>query len=201
MSICSRTGKPHETLSGFTNGASKGQYKTNKACPYPLAFCQHIVEYIVAPTISFPVKMRENVQAAMPVGPKVSMEKPPPDHYLTHLPKHPGCKACMNCKVQRKHCRDQTKARQLQKVDTLKTEKTNLPQEIDNEVDTPKKFGDLISSDSIFAIKRSSVNPARHGNTTALVVRDRGTGWLAACPSKRKSAEDTKGAVNDFFGS
>jgi len=34
-SICSRTGKPHDALTGFINGAPKGQYKTNKACPYP----------------------------------------------------------------------------------------------------------------------------------------------------------------------
>ena len=32
-SICSTTGKPHTTLSGFVNGKDKGQYKTNKACP------------------------------------------------------------------------------------------------------------------------------------------------------------------------
>ena len=38
-SICSRTGKPHEVLSGFVKGAPKGQYKTNRACPYPEAFC------------------------------------------------------------------------------------------------------------------------------------------------------------------
>ncbi len=33
-SICSKTGKPHVTLTGFIGGAEKGQYKTNKACPF-----------------------------------------------------------------------------------------------------------------------------------------------------------------------
>ena len=128
------------------------------------------------------------------------MEKPPADHYLTHLPKHPGCKACMDCKVQRKHCRDQAKARQRKTVDITKVDKPHDADEIEK-VDTPKKFGDLITSDSIFAIKRSSTSSARHGDTTALVVRDRGTGWIASYPAKRKSGEDIKGAVNDFKGS
>lgn len=64
--------------------------------------------------------------------------------------------------------------------------------------DTAKKFGDLATSDSIFAITRSSTITARHGDTTALVVRGRGAGWVAAYLSNRGSAEDTKGAVNDF---
>ena len=47
LSIRSRSGKPHVTLSCFTNAASKGQCNTNKACPYPLEFCKHTVEHIV----------------------------------------------------------------------------------------------------------------------------------------------------------
>ena len=53
----------------------------------------------------------------------------------------------------------------------------------------------------MFAIKRNSTSIARHGDTTALVARDKGTGWIAAYPSKRKSADDIKMAVNDFKGS
>ena len=35
ISIYSKTGKPHTTLVGFVDDKEKGQYKTNKACPYP----------------------------------------------------------------------------------------------------------------------------------------------------------------------
>ena len=138
---------------------------------------------------------------SMVVGPQTSMAAPPPEHYLTHLPKHPGCKACMNCKVQRKHCRDLTRARRKKKADVTKI---NNPTTVDDEIeelDAPHKFGDLVTSDSIFTIKRSSTSSARHGDTTALVVRDRGTGWIAAYPAKRKSVEELKLAVNDFKGS
>ncbi len=48
-SICSTTGKPHVTLSGFINGADKGQYKTNKVCPYPFGFCTYVSELIAQP--------------------------------------------------------------------------------------------------------------------------------------------------------
>jgi hypothetical protein len=87
-------------------------------------------------------------------------------------------------------------------VDLIKTDKpfADYTAEIDKS-DAPTTFGDLVTSDSIFAIKRSSTSTARHGDTAALVVRDKATGWLAAYPSKRKSAEDVKAAVNDFKGS
>jgi transposase InsO family protein len=67
-------------------------------------------------------------------------------------------------------------------------------------LDTPVNFGDLVTSDSVFAIKRNSTSPAKHGDTTALVTRDKATGWVAAYPSKRKSAEDVMEAVNNFKG-
>ena len=34
--------------------------------------------------------------------------------------------------------------------------------------------------------------------TTALVVHDKGTRWIAAYPSKMDSADEIKAAVNDF---
>ena len=100
-STCSRTGKPHETLTGFINGAPKGQYNTNKACPYPLEFCTHVAKLVAQPQLCYKRKVGENPGLpSMPIGPKVSLDLTPPEHCLTHLPKHPGCKACMTCKVQ-----------------------------------------------------------------------------------------------------
>ena len=82
----------------------------------------------------------------------------------------------MNCKVQRKHCRDHNKARQRKMVDTMKTDKHFADEEIDKDKpDAPKLFGELVTSDSIFAIKRNATSTARHGDTTSLVVRDKGT--------------------------
>ena len=138
---------------------------------------------------------------AMPVGPAVSMQPPPADHYILHLPKHPGCKACMNCKVQKKHCRDLEKGRKKKLVNVEKSDKDVEPEIDTTKVDTPKHFGDLVTSDSIFVIKRNSQSIARHGDTTALVVRDKATGWVGAYPSKRKSAEEVQEAVNTFKGS
>ena len=107
----------------------------------------------------------------------------------------------MDCKVQREHCRDQTKARLRKKVEITKVDKPQLDNEIGGQVDPPEKLGDLVTSESIFAIQKSSTNTARHGDTIALVVHDRGTGWVAAYPAKKKAAEQIKGAVNDFLGS
>ena len=106
----------------------------------------------------------------------------------------------MNCKVQRKHCRDHDKSRKRKMVDVLKTDKP-FPSDEHFKLDTPKDFGDLVTSDSVFAIKRNSTSPAKHGDTTSLVTRDKATGWVAAYPSKRKSTEDIMEAVNNFKGS
>ena len=105
------------------------------------------------------------------------MQAPLADHYLIHPPKHPGCKACMNCKVQRKHCRDHEKRRKRRMVDVVNTPKDIDHDEINvDKLDDVKNFGDLVTSDSVFAIKRNSTSAARHGDTTALVIRDKGTG-------------------------
>jgi len=84
-------------------------------------------------------------------------------------------------------------------VDVLKTDKP-FPSDEHFKLDTPKDFGDLVTSDSVFAIKRNSTSPAKHGDTTSLVTRDKATGWVAAYPSKRKSSEDVMEAVNNFKG-
>ena len=85
-------------------------------------------------------------------------------------------------------------------VDVVKTAKDDGDVELPPH-DVPKVFGDLVTSDSIFAIKRSSTSTARFNDTTALVVRDKATGWVGAYPSKRKSAGDILEAVNTFKGS
>ena len=105
-----QTGNPHTTLAGFVGDKEKAQYKTNKACPYPEEFCDYGAPLITKPIVHFEQQgeirtddVDKAIFAATSVGPRVSMQAPSADHYITHLPKHPGCKACMHCKVQRKH--------------------------------------------------------------------------------------------------
>ena len=86
----------------------------------------------------------------------------------------------MNCKVQRKHCRDLEKGRKKKVVSTTDVDEPLLLHEIEEKLDAPKVFGDLVTSDSIFAIKRNSASPARANDTTALVVKDKATEWIAA---------------------
>ena len=80
VSLCSKTGKPHTTLSGFVNGAQKGQYKTNRACPYPPDFCDHVAELIYYPTLNYEKKSPQELaeRFVMAIGPAVSMQPPPP---------------------------------------------------------------------------------------------------------------------------
>ena len=103
---CSHTGKLHVTLSGFTGGRDSGQYLTNKACPYPEEFCEHIAPVLVNPAPTNR-KLQESEKTLMAAK---TIDVPPPDHYWTHLPKHNGWKACTSCKRQRKHCKDKTRA-------------------------------------------------------------------------------------------
>ena len=48
--MCSRTGVPHELLSGTVDdNGKKGRFKTSIACPYPWDFCAHVSAALVQP--------------------------------------------------------------------------------------------------------------------------------------------------------
>lgn len=134
----------------FSLDLSTAKLKVNtkhKACPYPFEFCCHVAPILYDPS---------GHGKALVVGPVVSMEKPPGDHYLTHLPQHSGCKACNNCKVQRKHFRDKVKAKNRKLERSIKLAPLSdgdVPEAV------PKNFGDLITSDSIFVLRKSSTPP------------------------------------------
>ena len=87
--------------------------------------------------------------------------RPPDDHYLTHLPKHPGCEACNNCKVQRKARRDKEKAarKQLRREHgSIITISDDFPELRDLQkqpkAGAPTKFGDQVTSDNIIVVKQ-----------------------------------------------
>ena len=81
---------------------------------------------------------------------------PPPDgHYLTQMPKHPGCKACLNCKLQRKSCRDSSKESRRAKRKKDFQDIYILGDDESEEQKAPQKFCDSVPSDSIFCLKRA----------------------------------------------
>ena len=152
-------------MAGSIGDKEKGQYKTSKACPFPEEFCDYVGEFIAKPVVHFDKRgeiraddVGNAIVAVMSVGPRVSMQLPTADQYLTHLPKHPGCKACMFCRVQRKHCRDHNKGRQRKLADVVETEKDDANIELPNQ-DVPKVFGDLV----IWLQFRNEMEPNSNG--------------------------------------
>ena len=102
-----------------------------------------------------------------------------PDHYLTHMPKHPHCEACQAAKMQRRQCR-----------------RVKDPE--DHSIKAVS-FGDLITADHVVTIdpEASSVD----GDSYAVVMLDVATGWLGCYPTASKSGEDATRALQDFVGS
>ena len=58
VSYWSKSGKPHTTFSGFVGNATKGQYKTNRACPYPEEFCTYVAGLIAKLAVHFNSRMK-----------------------------------------------------------------------------------------------------------------------------------------------
>ena len=154
----------------------------NAACPYPPPFCEYIADLVYDSEVT---PNSRKAEAVHELAAAVKLEPPPPGHCILHLPKHPVCTACMNCKVPRKHCRDLEKARRRKTMETFETEIPKGDEQIEKQrADQPEKFGDLVSSDAIIVLKRSSTSTVRRGDTTALVVRDEATSCIASYPAK-----------------
>ena len=62
----------------------------------------------------------------------------------------------------------------------------------------PTKFGEQVTADHIIA--QDVVDERVLGDRTALIMLDRATKWLDACPLLTKSALDTANALKDFLG-
>ena len=169
-SICSRTGKPHVALKGKE---ASGKYKTATACPYPQELAKHWSNVLVKPRRDRRINStddprnpgggppnfgkQEMLEGGITINPAITIAPPDAEHYLTHLPKHPGCAACNNCKVQRKQRRDQDKAaRRKWKAEHSTNDFPELvePYVPAEKVGAPKKFGDSVTSDSIIVVKQ-----------------------------------------------
>ena len=216
-SLCSRTGEPHEVLKGLVPGTNK--FKTAAACPYPEPLCEQWAPIL---TNSVPLQMGEakiarqgdladpgahdghnnnyNHDLQNPGGVEslyaaLVGESPPPEHYKTHLPKHPGCLACICCKAQRTHRRDKVKERERRRKTTIDLTTPTPKKDQVHEANAPTKFGDSVTSESILVV-RNTTNP--NIDRTSLSVKDRGTGWIAGYPAWRRTTHNVFESVNDF---
>ena len=147
---------------------------------------------------------QEMLEGGITINPAIPVAPPDAVHYLAHLPKHPGCAACSNCKVQRKQRRDHDKAaKRKHKAEQERTLSKDFPELVEpfvpaDKPGAPQKFGDSVTSDSIIVVKQSKFLKSE---ATSLSVKDRGTGWIAGYPSRGHSTSDILQSVLDFKGS
>ena len=103
----------------------------------------------------------------------------PPDHFLTHTPKHAKCEACQASKMQHRQCRRKDEDHEIDKYPA-------------------RKFGDVVTADHLSSYAEESISI--DGDMFALVLRDKYTGWLDCYATGTKSAEDTTEALQHFVG-
>ncbi len=83
---------------------------------------------------------------------------PPPEHYLTHEPKHPGCEICQEAKLTGRKCIKMADDPDKRKPDSL--------------VAKAEKFGDLSTADHLNTHGQEGIEGADH----AVVFKEVGTG-------------------------
>ena len=103
---------------------------------------------------------------------------PPADYYINHSPKHRNCSICNQCKIQN------TQARRIKEDDGAMENK-------------PTKFAEKLTADHMIL---SEEEKSRHGDTCALVIKDRATQYLFSYGSPSKSTKDTKRHFQRFLG-
>ena len=102
---------------------------------------------------------------------------PDPDgHLLTHLPKRDDCDTCQIAKAQKKSCR----------------RRKNVDPDLE-----PKAFGECLTVDHIVTVNDEIISVDGHSN--AVVVRDRATGWIEACPTAQKSSDEADQALQQVI--
>jgi hypothetical protein len=96
-------------------------------------------------------------------------------HLMTHMPKNPHCEACQRAKITTKP------ARRLHREAGAR----------------PKEFGELITADHMVL---RAPDAGALGELAALVIFDRGTGWIGCYPVPDKTADSAFGALSHFAG-
>jgi hypothetical protein len=93
---------------------------------------------------------------------------------MTHSPKNKHCPACQRAKMQTKP------ARQVE----------------GSELGEPVAFGDQTTGDHL--ITQNELDQGSEGQETAVVLKDRFSGWRDCYPKASKSADDAYAALLDF---
>ena len=99
-------------------------------------------------------------------------------HYLTHFPKHPQCKTCQRCKVQRAMCK-------------------RVKEETDHSMPLPVAFGDAITCDWAVLTDR---HKARNDEVDCLLNLDRATHWKSSWAACSRAHEEVIRAFEKMLG-
>ena len=70
--------------------------------------------------------------------------------------------------------------------------------EAESDENAPKEFGELVTSDSMFLLKKEQKKSGL--DSTAHVIKDRGAGWTRAFPAANKSAQQMMQDMLQFTG-
>ena len=97
-------------------------------------------------------------------------------HLMTHLPKHPDCRACQIAKMKASHCR-------------------RVPNEQKEKI---TKFGRGVTADTLVA--KNTVSTSYEGSKYAIVWYDEGTGWREAAPDANRNISAARKAFRQLAG-
>ena len=103
-----------------------------------------------------------------------------PEHFLTHEPKHHDCEVCRRAKLIGRPCR----------------RKTDENRSADSDVAAAKKFGDLITIDYMSSRSADTIDQL----SSALIMKDIGTGWIDVFPASSHHVDETVEALQTMVG-
>ena len=133
------------------------------------------------------VRTPDGAEEEVPLPPAPHSEQPvrsrkvPPltkDHYLTHFRKHPNCKTCQRCKVQRAMC-------------------TRIKGATDHSIPLLKELGDAITCDWSVLTDR---HKARGDEIDCPLILDRATQWKSTWASCSRAHEEVIRAFEKILG-
>lgn len=120
------------------------------------------------------------------------VSKPPPEHYITHFPKHEGSEVCQDSKPQAAPHRRRKKKR------TRALAKGEVPPPPGLDRHPPAKaFRDLVSADH--AVISDKDGYFLRNDKHALIIQDKATYFSLAEPVKNKTAEESTRCFREFL--
>ena len=98
-------------------------------------------------------------------------------HYINHVPEHPNCDICNQCKIQNQQARRNV-----------------------NEHDDNEGKPEFCRQRDMRPRRNSDADTNKHGDTVALIMQDRKSRWLQSYGCKTQSAEDSKMCFKQCYG-